>query len=63
VKIAWVEGVEINLLSVVAGLDLRRPALKLPGFGQIDLTASTATANVTSDAAQGDSQRRAAGGS
>jgi Protein of unknown function (DUF3750) len=41
VKIGWIEGVEINLLSFITGLDLRQPALKLPGFGRIDFTAST----------------------
>jgi len=35
VTIAWVEGVELNLLGLVAGLDLRYPALKLPGFGRL----------------------------
>jgi len=47
VKLAWVEGVEINLLGLVAGLDLRHPALKLPGFGRIGFDAlglPTATA-------------------
>lgn len=33
--LAWVEGLEVNLLGAVAGLDLRRPALKLPGLGRI----------------------------
>jgi hypothetical protein len=33
--IGWVEGVEINLLGLVAGLDLRSPALKLPGWGRV----------------------------
>jgi Protein of unknown function (DUF3750) len=33
----WVEGVEINLFGLVAGLDIRRPALKLPGWGRIGL--------------------------
>lgn len=37
VKAGWVEGVELNLLGLVAGLDLRRPALKLPGWGRIGL--------------------------
>ena len=47
VTIAWVEGVEINILGAVAGLDLRRPAIKLPGLGRFgvrgpdDLTGST----------------------
>ena len=31
--IGWVEGIEINFLGAVFGLDLRRPALKLPGVG------------------------------
>lgn len=34
-KLAWVEGIEINLLGMVAGLDIRQPALKLPGFGRV----------------------------
>jgi hypothetical protein len=34
-KLGWVEGIEINVLSLVAGLDIRHPALKLPGFGRI----------------------------
>jgi hypothetical protein len=33
--IGWVEGLEINLLGAVVGIDLRRPALKLPGLGRI----------------------------
>ena len=40
----WVEGLEVNLLSLVAGLDIRRPAVKLPGFGRIGIESSTATA-------------------
>ncbi len=34
-KLGWIEGVEINFLSLVVGLDFRNPAIKLPGFGQI----------------------------
>jgi hypothetical protein len=34
-KIGWVEGVEVNFLGLVAGLDLRHPALKLPGYGRL----------------------------
>jgi len=33
--IGWVEGLEVNVLGLVAGFDLRRPALKLPGWGRI----------------------------
>ena len=34
-QLAWTEGVEVNLLGLVVGLDLRRPALKLPGWGRL----------------------------
>ena len=37
VKLGWVEGVEVNVLGLVAGLDLRNPGVKLPGFGRIGL--------------------------
>lgn len=37
ITLAWAEGIEINVLGLVAGLDLRNPALKLPGFGRIGL--------------------------
>ncbi len=33
--IGWVEGIELNILTAVAGIDVRRPALKLPGLGRI----------------------------
>ena len=42
-KLGWVEGVEVNVLSLVAGLDVRHPAVKLPGFGRLGLE-SVATA-------------------
>ena len=35
--LAWVEGIEVNILGGVAGLDLRRPAIKLPGLGRIGM--------------------------
>ncbi|HEY7664887.1 MAG TPA: DUF3750 domain-containing protein [Xanthobacteraceae bacterium] len=44
VKLGWVEGVEVNLLGLVAGLDLRHPAVKLPGFGRIGIDDGTALA-------------------
>ena len=43
VKIGWVEGLEVNMLGLVAGLDIRQPAIKLPGFGRIGLPQFTAT--------------------
>ena len=39
VTVAWVEGIEINLFGAVVGLDLRRPAIKLPGWGRIGIAA------------------------
>ncbi len=42
--LGWVEGLEVNILGAVAGLDLRRPAIKLPGFGRIGMPAAPATA-------------------
>ena len=43
-KIGWVEGIEVNLLGLVAGLDLRYPGIKLPGFGRKDKPAPVRTA-------------------
>jgi hypothetical protein len=37
--VGWVEGVELNLFGGVLGLDLRRPALKLPGIGRVGWTS------------------------
>jgi len=42
VTIGWVEGIEINILGAVVGLDLRRPALKLPGLGRLGMPPWTA---------------------
>jgi hypothetical protein len=36
-KIGRVEGIEVNFLTLVAGLDTRRPAVKIPAFGRIGL--------------------------
>jgi hypothetical protein len=44
VKLGWVEGIEVNVLGLVAGLDLRHPAVKLPGFGRIGFVGATANA-------------------
>ena len=35
--VAWAEGLEVNVLGLVAGLDIRRPAIKLPGFGRLGI--------------------------
>jgi hypothetical protein len=34
-KTGWVEGLELNFLGLVAGFDIREPALKLPGYGRL----------------------------
>ncbi|MBC7634196.1 MAG: DUF3750 domain-containing protein [Acetobacteraceae bacterium] len=39
--IGWVEGIEVNFLGGVVGIDIRRPALKLPGVGRIGMAATT----------------------
>ena len=44
VKLGWVEGIEVDLLGLVAGLDLRHPGVKLPGFGRIGVDSPVATA-------------------
>jgi hypothetical protein len=38
-KVGWVEGFEVNFFGAVIGLDIRRPALKLPGLGRLGITA------------------------
>jgi hypothetical protein len=35
--IGWIEGFELNFFGGVLGLDVRRPALKLPGIGRIGM--------------------------
>ncbi len=42
VTLGWVEGIEVNILGAVIGMDLRRPALKLPGLGRIGMGADGA---------------------
>jgi Protein of unknown function (DUF3750) len=44
VKMGWIEGVELNLLGLVLGLDLRHPGIKLPGFGRVGMDDGTAVA-------------------
>jgi hypothetical protein len=44
IKLGWVEGIELNMLGLVAGLDLRHPAVKLPGFGRLGIDDGTAVA-------------------
>ena len=44
VKLGWVEGVELNVLGLVAGLDVRHPAVKVPGYGRLGLDHSATAA-------------------
>ena len=43
-KLGWVEGVEVDVMGLVAGLDVRHPALKIPSVGRVGL-APVAAAN------------------
>ena len=45
--IAWIEGIEVDILGGVAGLDLRRPAVKLPGLGRIGMPGRDGTGVTT----------------
>jgi uncharacterized protein DUF3750 len=44
IKLGWVEGIELNLLGLVAGLDLRHPGIKLPGYGRLGVEPPVAIA-------------------
>lgn len=39
ITLGWVEGLELNIGGLVAGVDVRRPALKLPGWGRVGMAA------------------------
>ena len=38
--VGWVEGIELNFFGAVLGIDVRRPALKLPGIGRLGLSVA-----------------------
>jgi hypothetical protein len=42
ITVGWYEGVELNLLGAVAGIDIRRPALKLPALGRLGFPLQSA---------------------
>ena len=42
VTVGWVEGLEVSIGGAVAGLDVRRPAITLPGLGRVGLRAAQA---------------------
>ena len=35
ILVGWDDGIEVNVLGLTFGLDVRRPALKLPGVGRV----------------------------
>lgn len=37
VALGWVEGLEIDFMGLVAGIDVRRPAIKIPAWGRIGM--------------------------
>ena len=45
--VGWVEGIEVNILGAVAGLDIRHPAVKLPGLGRLGLPRTMPRAMAT----------------
>jgi hypothetical protein len=50
--VGWVEGLEVNLLGGVVGLDLRRPAVKLPGLGRLGTAGPDGPATTPSPATE-----------
>jgi hypothetical protein len=44
IKFGWIEGIEVNVLGLVAGIDLRHFGVKLPGFGLVGFSAGPAAA-------------------
>jgi hypothetical protein len=41
IAVGWVEGFEVNLLCAVAGVDIRRQAIKLPGLGRLGVSSAS----------------------
>ena len=39
ITVGWLEGVELNVLGAVLGVDIRRPAIKIPGIGRVGMSA------------------------
>jgi hypothetical protein len=52
IKIGRIEGVELNFLSLVAGLDTRHPAVKIPAFGRIGIDPLTTPSAIAQGKAQ-----------
>jgi len=41
VALGWIEGIEIDFMGLVAGVDVRRPAVKIPAWGRIGMDPIT----------------------
>jgi|HubBroStandDraft_6_1064221.scaffolds.fasta_scaffold637308_1 hypothetical protein len=54
IKIGRVEGVELNFLSLVAGLDTQNPAVKIPAFGRVGMDPLAAPSAVAKGKADGE---------
>ena len=39
ITVGWLEGIELNVLGAVLGIDIRRPAIKIPAIGRIGMSA------------------------
>jgi hypothetical protein len=37
ITVGWIEGIEINLLGAALGVEVRRPAINLPGLGRFGI--------------------------
>jgi hypothetical protein len=40
ITVGWLEGIELNILGAVLGIDVRRPAIKIPGIGRLGMSAA-----------------------
>jgi hypothetical protein len=36
-SVGWTSGIELHFMGLVAGIDIARPALKIPAYGRVDL--------------------------
>jgi hypothetical protein len=52
IKVGKVEGIEFNLLGLVAGFDAEHPALKIPAFGRIALDRAAPRSAIADPQAQ-----------
>jgi len=58
ITVGWYEGIELNLLGAVAGLDIRRAALKLPGLGRLGFPLYSSPLSAVRDGSESDARVR-----